>query len=178
MFLGTLSNIATIHLPTSGCGVKLNSKDDDNEDEMYFTVILSIQQDRHLRQISDQEKLIECNVKGDLFSLSKSRSMVEEFKNELIKMKNKEDLSPSLSQNRSGRMKHLDKDDNDDDDVDHKVDDDIEQINDRELNDALSATRAWMQVIPAKDESQQSALQVGEPALLMVKATLPSKLRK
>lgn len=44
---------------------------------------------------------------------------------------------------------------------------------DEELNNALSATRAWMQVVPAKDESQQSTLQVGEPALLMVKATLP-----
>lgn len=59
---------------------------DKKEDEMYFTVILSVQQDRHLRQISDQEKLIKCKIRGNMFSI-KSPLMVEEFKNELIKMK-------------------------------------------------------------------------------------------
>lgn len=58
---------------------------------------------------------------------------------------------------------------------DWKEDEDADGAIDEELDNALSATRAWMQVVPAKDESQQSALQVGEPALLMVKATLPSK---
>lgn len=51
----------------------------------------------------------------------------------------------------------------------------IEENIDQELREGLSAARAWLQVLPAKDESQQSPLQVGEPALLMVKATLPGK---
>lgn len=85
IFLGTLSNIGTIYFPTSGCGIKLSSTDNE-EDNMYFSVMLVIQQDRHLKQITDQEKLIKCNVKGNTFSL-KSKPMIEEFKNELITMK-------------------------------------------------------------------------------------------
>ncbi|KAJ8971619.1 hypothetical protein NQ317_016336 [Molorchus minor] len=43
-----------------------------------------------------------------------------------------------------------------------------------ELNEALSAAKAWMEIIPEKIEQRPSgSLQVGEIALLAVKSTLP-----
>lgn len=43
-----------------------------------------------------------------------------------------------------------------------------------ELTEALSAARAWMEIIPEHPEGKQSGtLQVGETALLRVKSTLP-----
>ncbi|KAJ8951240.1 hypothetical protein NQ318_010268 [Aromia moschata] len=45
-----------------------------------------------------------------------------------------------------------------------------------ELSDALSAARAWMEIIPEKVEERPSGtLQVGETTLLRVKSTLPVK---
>lgn len=75
--------MATIHLPTSGCGIKLNSKEDDRR--MYFAMMLVVQQDRHLRQITDQERLVKCELDGATFAL-KSASMTEDLKRELMKM--------------------------------------------------------------------------------------------
>lgn len=42
-----------------------------------------------------------------------------------------------------------------------------------ELNVALSAARAWMQVKPVNGKHHSGSLQVGEPALFVVKSTLP-----
>lgn len=53
---------------------------------MYFTTVLVIQQDRYLRQIADQEKLVKCKVNGNTFALQ-SKPMIEEFKKELIRIK-------------------------------------------------------------------------------------------
>lgn len=48
-----------------------------------------------------------------------------------------------------------------------------------ELNEALSAARAWMEIIPEDNEERSSgALQVGETALLTVKSTLPGNNHK
>lgn len=45
-----------------------------------------------------------------------------------------------------------------------------------ELNEALSAARAWMEITPEKaKENPSDTLQVGEMALLTVKSTLPGK---
>lgn len=45
-----------------------------------------------------------------------------------------------------------------------------------ELNEALAAARAWMEIVPEQVEERPSGtLQVGETALLMVKSTLPGE---
>lgn len=43
-----------------------------------------------------------------------------------------------------------------------------------ELNEAMAAARAWMEINPEK-HLQHSAVEVGETVLLTVKATLPGK---
>lgn len=45
----------------------------------------------------------------------------------------------------------------------------------RELTDALTAARAWMEIIPEQENGHPGTIQVGEPTLLMVKSTLPSR---
>lgn len=45
-----------------------------------------------------------------------------------------------------------------------------------ELNQALTAARAWMEITPENAEERSSdTLQVGETALLTVKSTLPGR---
>lgn len=45
----------------------------------------------------------------------------------------------------------------------------------QELTEALSAARAWMEIVPEKTNSHPGTLLVGEDALLMVKSTLPGE---
>lgn len=45
-----------------------------------------------------------------------------------------------------------------------------------EINVAISAARAWMEIVPENSEDKgYDTLQVGETALLSVKSTLPGK---
>lgn len=56
------------------------------------------------------------------------------------------------------------------------VDDDENQKqeeSENELNDALSAARAWMEITPAEGNSYSGSLQVGEQARMAIKCTLP-----
>lgn len=53
---------------------------------MFYSVALVLQQDRYLRQISDQEKLVRCEIQDEAF-LVKSQSLFNALKNE-IKEKN------------------------------------------------------------------------------------------
>lgn len=50
---------------------------------------------------------------------------------------------------------------------------DEEQEMDKELNGALSAARAWMEIAPAEGTSYSGSLQVGELARMAIKCTLP-----
>lgn len=45
----------------------------------------------------------------------------------------------------------------------------------QELSEALSAARAWMEIVPEKSNAHPGTLLVGEYALLMVKSTLPGQ---
>lgn len=86
LILGTLSTVVTVHLPNSGCGVTLNSDSNSNESNMYYSVTVVVQQDRHLRQITDQERTVRCYVDSNTFAL-RSQPMFEEVKRELLKRK-------------------------------------------------------------------------------------------
>ncbi|KAJ8971618.1 hypothetical protein NQ317_016335 [Molorchus minor] len=80
---GTLSNTVNITLPTSGCGVRLSSYEDENGNvELLYQVNLVIQQDRYLRQITDQEKTVRCALKDDAF-LVKSINLENTLKNDI-----------------------------------------------------------------------------------------------
>lgn len=47
-----------------------------------------------------------------------------------------------------------------------------------EINEALGAARAWMEIVPERaEENPSDSLKVGEMALLTVKSTLPGKYR-
>lgn len=115
---------------------------------MVYSVVLVAQQDRHLRQIADQEKYLECVVEEDAFSIE-SKSMLEVVKNELMERHGKNQ--------RSGRMKKED------------VDEDFGE----EMDEALSASRAWMEITPEED-GPSGTLKVGEVAILSLKSTLPA----
>lgn len=67
----------TLSLPTAGCGVRLSSVE-DNPDEIYYTLILVVQQDRHLRQFTDQERIVKCRVNNSALAV-KSKPMEEAF---------------------------------------------------------------------------------------------------
>lgn len=76
-----------IDLPTSGCGVRLITKDNDRGQViMFYTVTLVAQQDKYLRQISDSERIIECIVSDSAF-LIKSKPMRDVIKKDLFGIK-------------------------------------------------------------------------------------------
>lgn len=82
--LGALKNTIDINLPTSGCGVRLNSyANDHGETLMSYKVILVAQQDRHLRQASDTERVVECIVPENAF-LVKSEPMRKAIEKEVL----------------------------------------------------------------------------------------------
>lgn len=118
---------------------------------MFYTVSVVAQQDRHLRQISDQERVIECPIEDSAFEV-KSEPM-------------KDALGYNKGSSRTGRMKEegWSKDFGDYDENDKSS---------KELEGMLSAARAWMEITSAKS-SASSNLQVGELAVLAVKCTLP-----
>lgn len=135
----------TISLITSNCGIRLSRENYLNKKEniMVYDVTLIVQQDKYLRQITDQERTVQCFIKEDNFKVDSAR-VNEEF----LKLYKRE--------HRTGRKK------------DEKWDDEEEQ--------KLSASRAWMEIIPADEDLTKEVLQVGEPTLLIVKSTLPSTI--
>lgn len=83
-----MKNLIDLSLPTSGCGVRLNSYvNEEGETVMSYKVTLVAQQDRHLRQASDTERVVECIVSESAF-LVKSKHMKEAIEKEILK-KNK-----------------------------------------------------------------------------------------
>lgn len=44
---------------------------------------------------------------------------------------------------------------------------------DKEIEDALSSVRVWMEISPADNKANTDFVQVGEPTLLSIKSTLP-----
>lgn len=50
---------------------------------MFYSVTLVAQQDRHLRQISDTEKTVECTVEDDAF-LVRSKAMRDAVEKEIL----------------------------------------------------------------------------------------------
>lgn len=136
--------------------MRLVSKNDENGGtKMFYTVSVVAQQDRHLRQISDQERLIDCSIEDSAFAVN-SKPMEEAVEKEV--------LGYNKGSSRIGRMK--------DEGWSKDFDDgDAKDKSSSELERMLSAARAWMEITPVKTASNN--LQVGEPALLAVKCTLP-----
>ncbi|XP_066141644.1 uncharacterized protein cyr [Euwallacea fornicatus] len=154
---GTLSTSFSLSLPTSGCGVRLSSAPGKNNVvRMIYSVSLVLQQDRHLRQISDQEKVVYCELQDDAF-LVKSQSLFRALKGEIEAGKQ--------VNHRVGRLMNegWSKDLN-------------EKELEEELKEAMAAARAWMEITPEKRFGQAPAdiVEVGETVLLTVKATLPA----
>ncbi|KAF5275083.1 hypothetical protein FQA39_LY07020 [Lamprigera yunnana] len=145
----TLSYALTLHLPSSGCGIRLNSKMTPDREEFFYETTLVLQQDKFLQQATDLEYTVKCSLHKDDFTV-KSKPMMEAVK-KIIKQKYNKDV-------RIGRMKQL-----------SETDFELSQ----EVLETLTAAKAWMEIIPEQENSHSGTLQVGEPTLLIVKSTLP-----
>ncbi|XP_050294943.1 uncharacterized protein LOC126735088 [Anthonomus grandis grandis] len=152
---GTLSHSASLSLPTSGCGVRLTSSPEENgRARMTYSVVLVLQQDRYLRQISDQERFVRCEVPDEAF-LVRSQSLFKALK---------EDIKDQKTNHRVGRL------------MNEGWSKDLSQDElEEELREAMSAARAWMEIVPENNlERPLGTVEVGETLLLTVKATLPA----
>ncbi|KAL3286278.1 hypothetical protein HHI36_000787 [Cryptolaemus montrouzieri] len=155
---GTYKNTVSLSLPTSGCGLRLTSKRTKNGKVlMQYTVTLAIQQDRHLRQIADQEIYVSCQINSNVFSL-KSASIMNEIEGNIIDEGNL----------RNGRMRQ---------DGLWNTETDKKVLKNAKLQEILKSAKAWMEIIPqevdSNDNQLRDKLQVGELAKLIVKSTLP-----
>ncbi|XP_071053769.1 uncharacterized protein [Onthophagus taurus] len=153
---GNSSNSLTLSLPTTGCGVKLKVKDND---QVIYSVTVVLQQDKFLRQISDQEARITCKVNNG------EESLIMEW-NAKMEDALKKEVQGRKVNNRKGRMRHQDLSEILEEEL-------ISGKNDKLLSEALNAARAWMEIVPENDVTSES-LKVGEPALLVIKSTLPA----
>lgn len=84
-----MKNSVSVDLPTSGCGVRLSKDSEDmlgDEKKMFYSVTLVVQQDKHLRQISDQERTVKCMVDTNVFNV-KSKPMEDALFNEILDKK-------------------------------------------------------------------------------------------
>lgn len=77
-----MENIITISFPTDKCGVRLDFVPNKGRTEMVYSVNLIVQQDKHLRQFTDQEKILDCKLNEKAF-LIKSKSLEKSLKNEV-----------------------------------------------------------------------------------------------
>ncbi|KAK4884947.1 hypothetical protein RN001_001218 [Aquatica leii] len=150
----SLSYSLSLHLPTSGCGIRLNSRMVSNVEEFFYEATLVIQQDRYLQQVTDLEYIVKCVLQNNDFVV-KSKPMVDAVK-KIIRQKYKKDV-------RSGRMGPSFKQ------SEYLPENYLSQ----EVIDTLSAAKAWMEIIPEQKSDHPGVLEVGEPTLLIVKSTLP-----
>uniref|UniRef100_A0A1Y1N8Q4 ZP domain-containing protein n=1 Tax=Photinus pyralis TaxID=7054 RepID=A0A1Y1N8Q4_PHOPY len=147
------NNSFSLHLPTSGCGIRLSSKTNDEHESVYYMATLVVQQDRYLQQATDLEYTVKCLLQENLMSV-KSKPMLDAVKK----------LMGQKKTTRTGRMKNL---------AEKSKESTTSFENENDLIEALSATKAWMEIIPEEDNDHPGILQVGEPALLIIKSTLP-----
>ncbi|KAB0804281.1 hypothetical protein PPYR_01251 [Photinus pyralis] len=147
------NNSFSLHLPTSGCGIRLSSKTNDEHESVYYMATLVVQQDRYLQQATDLEYTVKCLLQENLMSV-KSKPMMDAVKK----------LMGQKKTTRTGRMKNL---------AEKSKESTTSFENENDLIEALSATKAWMEIIPEEDNDHPGILQVGEPALLIIKSTLP-----
>ncbi|XP_025835011.1 uncharacterized protein LOC108736924 [Agrilus planipennis] len=150
-YLGSFMPNASLRIPTAGCGVRLDSINTSPK-EMFYLVNLVIQQDRYLRQISDQEITVKCRLQEDAFMIN-NKVISDVIRNEIFSKK-------SLTDKRTGRMR------------DDRAREANSKLN-RKLAEALSATKAWMEIKPEKLHEKADVLLVGEAAKLIFKTTLP-----
>lgn len=85
--IGILQNTVSITIPASGCGVRMSANSTDKS--MYYSVTLVVQQDKYLRQITDQERAVRCRLLDGALTL-KSEPMFEALKTEVNQAEAKE----------------------------------------------------------------------------------------
>ncbi|XP_023714189.1 uncharacterized protein LOC111868061 isoform X2 [Cryptotermes secundus] len=66
----------TLHLPATGCGVRVIPSKDALA--LAYTVVMDIQIDRHLQQAADQQRTITCRLPADSLLLSPSLTLAQE----------------------------------------------------------------------------------------------------
>lgn len=65
--LGNRSTAVEINLPSNGCGIRSEPKSDGS---LEMSVRLVIQMDEKLRQRSDLEKLVRCNLPDEMMEMN------------------------------------------------------------------------------------------------------------
>lgn len=67
MLLGNRSTAVEMNMPTSGCGIRSEAQPDGS---LVMSVRLVIQMDEKLRQRSDLERIIRCNLPNELMEMN------------------------------------------------------------------------------------------------------------
>lgn len=65
--LGNRSTAVEINLPTSGCGIRSEAQTDGS---LEMSVRLVIQMDEKLRQRSDLERMVRCNLPNQMMEMN------------------------------------------------------------------------------------------------------------
>lgn len=65
--IGNRSTSVEMNLPTSGCGIRSDMQSDGS---MEMSVRLVIQMDEKLRQLTDMEKVVRCNLPNQMMEIN------------------------------------------------------------------------------------------------------------
>lgn len=65
--LGNRSTSVEMNLPTSGCGIRTDIQADGS---LEMSVRLVVQMDEKLRQLSDMERIIRCNLPNQMMEIN------------------------------------------------------------------------------------------------------------
>ncbi|XP_049875393.1 uncharacterized protein LOC126373319 [Pectinophora gossypiella] len=151
---GNLQKNISLHLPSNACGVRtstLNSTEPDDEEDLYYTVELVVQMDRHLQQSTDQELLVRCKLQPRVMRINSS-ALENVITTKIREMTGQEVKKIRTGRNRQGFVNPAD--------AEH-----------REL--LMESARAWMELAPAAPASEPATVEVGQPTRLLIQCTLP-----
>lgn len=85
--LGSMRNVMRLTLPSAGCGVRLAVNSSDGR--LYYLVSLVVQQDKLLRQVTDQEVVVRCFLQEQALGFQ-SEPMFEALRNEAAQEETKD----------------------------------------------------------------------------------------
>ncbi|XP_026313695.1 uncharacterized protein LOC113225581 [Hyposmocoma kahamanoa] len=153
---GNLQKKVSLHLPSNACGVRTSTlnttvEEPDDDEDLYYSIELIVQMDRHLQQSSDQELIVRCKLQPRAVRINSS-ALEGVIQNKLREMSGNEVKKFRTGRNRQGFLNPAD----------------AEQ---REM--LMESARAWMELAPAVASMEPATVEVGQPTRLLIQCTLP-----
>ncbi|XP_053608404.1 uncharacterized protein cyr [Plodia interpunctella] len=148
---GSFQNRVTLHLPSNACGVRtsaLNSTSESDDEDLYYSVELVVQMDKHLQQSADQEILVRCKLQRRAVRINSSAL------EGVITTKLREMMGQNTKKMRSGRTRPG-----------------FAPEEQQQRQWLLEAARAWMRL--AGPGAEPDRVEVGQPTRLLIQCTLP-----